>query len=376
MRKNVELLTRVVENIKNLKKLDTRNYLIYKKYNELLELISDNLLTLSYYDSLYKNFVPTLNDVDKIIEERHLITIDEVSKEEQTLFKILLQGTTLMELVPNPGRNLKFFVKWKNKVLGFIILGSDVLNIKNRELYIGWDKKTKLKNIQKTQIQRIIVPVQPLGYVTNLGKLIQLMCHSPKIEYTWMERYNTNLYGITTTSLFGNKNGTMYDGLEPYIKNLGLTSGQILIHPDDNLMKEIHQFLRTYYPTEYQKQISKTGPKQNVLNLFFKVHRDELKSMGISRSIFKHGFKRGLYFMELYKNTRELLRDETTSIGERRFKSEQEIVEYWYRKTQKKRIEKWKSGEIEIKQTLISNLYEKLLNSNLRYDKFVELNTY
>lgn len=380
---NVEdIVEETYENMKFLKQLTVREYLVYKKFHELQEFVQNSNLELQKCIDIYKELVPTTKEevlgVFDNIRRFKTITVEEVK--DSYLFNLLLKGTSLMEIVPNPGRSLRFFVKepFSNKVIGFLILGSDILSIGCRDEFIGWNKNCKIKQrkIHNTAIARIIVSTQPFGFVTNGGKLIALLLNSRIIRETWNERYKEPLVSITTTSLFGRP--SMYDGVDRYIKNIGETKGEILISPDNNVMKKIHTVLRTFHLSEYEQVMTKTGPKQQALNLFFKKYKNVARELDEDFTIsqFKHKFIRGVYLIPLYKLEEVKHFLNCTSNVEPKtsmFNSDTEILEYWLNKFANKRFEKivndFDENDIHFKSE-----YEKLLLSNGDLDKFFELN--
>jgi len=69
-----------------------------------------------------------------------------------------------------------------------------------------------------------------------------------------------------------------------------------------------------------------TGIKQRILDLIF-------KSVGLKASRYMHGFKRGVYYAPIYKNTREFLRGDIEldklEIHPRLSKDVQSVVDWW-----------------------------------------------
>ena len=54
---------------------------------------------------------------------------------------------------------------------------------------------------------------------------------------------------------------------------------------------------------EYRKAQDQTGPKQNTINRIF-------RHLGIKAKEYEHGFKRGVFFANMYENGLEYLRNE------------------------------------------------------------------
>lgn len=99
----------------------------------------------------------------------------------------------------------------------------------------------------------------------------------------------------------------MYDRI-PYWRNLGYSTGNVLITPDRELYHYWRRWLVRNRREDFQNATAvktdrngpATGEKLHVLNLMF-------RTVGLSPTGFKHGFRRGVYFCSLYENTREFL---------------------------------------------------------------------
>lgn len=377
------LIEKVYNNLKFLKSLTVREYLIYKKFKELMNLGVNNIYK---YEKLYDLNIPTSIDetieVYNNIKRYKSVVLERVDKNSTSLFTVLLMGTTLMEIIPNPGRSIRYIIKEQitNKIIGFLIIGSDVISIGIRDKFIGWNKECKLKKgrLQNIAIARIVVPVQPFGYLLNGGKLISLLLNHDTIRNDWKTLYNQELVGITTTSLFGRP--SMYDGVDRYIKNLGETKGEILISPDNELMKEIHSLMKNKYPDEYNEAIKKTGPKQQVLYLFFRKYIEEFRKLDTSFKIkdLKHGFVRGVYFIPFYEmeHVRQYLNCKIEKVNEDKlmFKTNDDIIDYWINKFADKRLQKVMTNGVDYNNDYFLSLYTKMIKSQFNYEKFLNLN--
>jgi hypothetical protein len=74
----------------------------------------------------------------------------------------------------------------------------------------------------------------------------------------------------------------------------------ISIKPDDKYYDVWHQYIKVKYPEKYEKAINSTGPKQNVLNMIF-------RELDIKTNHYNHGFKRGVFFSQMYENGNQFL---------------------------------------------------------------------
>ena len=135
----------------------------------------------------------------------------------------------------SPGRNLKLAVVEKNtgKYVGFIRLGSPIINCKPRNELLGQvftqtkDGASRFNN--SSMMGFVIVPAQPFGYNYLGGKLLAAICCSHAVREICNKKYNMNLCLFETTSLYGSsKTVSQYDGMKPYIRFKGLTESDFL----------------------------------------------------------------------------------------------------------------------------------------------------
>lgn len=293
----------LISNLDTISAMDVKEQTLYKKWVEFNEDLHTSYKRLpilqSYYDKLWS---PTdLNDYTQTIKEiQDLQPIVEIT-EDATQWTDVRRLIHTMDFTANPGRNVKVFIKDKvsGKILGLISLGSDITSLGVRDEYIGWNKVDKFTNgkLNNTTIATTIVSTQPLGYNFLGGKLIACLTTSPEIREHWYKKYNNILVGVGTTSLYGIH--SIYNGI-PHFKTLGESKGMISIKPDDKYYDVWHQYIKVKYPEKYEKAINSTGPKQNVLNMIF-------REIGINTSHYNHGFKRGVFFSQMYENGNQFL---------------------------------------------------------------------
>ena len=170
-------------------------------------------------DEIFQDYDMPPNDMDI-----------EVTQIDNQTFDALLEKTASFSPDNAPGKQLKLVIKEKktNTVLGFIKLGSPLINSKPRNTYLG--DMPELKTFNKRAIMGfIIVPVQPFGFNYLGGKLLALICCSHKVREMLVEKYDTEFCLFETTSLYGNIKGTsMYDGLKPFLRYKGDTESKFV----------------------------------------------------------------------------------------------------------------------------------------------------
>ena len=350
-----------INNLNMLKSMSVQEQTLYKKW---LEFNKDEktrqkfIANYSKAEILYNNiWRPTdiFNQEQTIKEIENLDPIVELAEtpETWTLLRTLISS---MEFTANPGRNIRFFARDKvtGKYLGVISVGSDVTSIKVRDDYIKWTKDNKFVDhkLNHTCIGTSIVPTQPLGFNFLGGKLLSALVTTSTIREKWKENYNETLVGVTTTSLYGVH--SQYNGI-PHWKTLGESTGKIAIKPDDSVYKVWSDWLKENHPEEFDKAISGTGPKQNILNRVF-------RHMGIKVKEYEHGFKRGVFFANMYDNGLEYLRseiEESELVMKKKFVEDYDYINRWWKKKAIKRYTKMlEQGRIKDETLFYNDMFD------------------
>jgi len=135
-----------------------------------------------------------------------------------------------------PGKSIRLLVTetTTNTIVGFIRLGSPVINSKPRNVYLGRPLQTtdmeEMGRFNNSAIMGfVIVPTQPFGYNYLGGKLLAAICCSHHVRDILNKKYNTNICLFETTSLYGSsKSSSQYDGMKPYLRFKGLTDSHFL----------------------------------------------------------------------------------------------------------------------------------------------------
>ena len=144
------------------------------------------------------------------------------------------------------GKKHLWIVKEKNtnKIVGFIRFGSPTINSKPRNLFLGKPLDTLNADVMKRFNDScimgfIIVPTQPFGFNYLGGKLLAGICCSHLARETLNKKYDANICMFETTSLYGSaKTTSMYDGMKPMLKFVGLTESDFVpLINDDNYLK-------------------------------------------------------------------------------------------------------------------------------------------
>tara|TARA_R110000782_G_scaffold220121_1_gene307378 strand:+ start:114 stop:1286 length:1173 start_codon:yes stop_codon:yes gene_type:complete len=339
-----------IDNMDFLKEMSVQEQTLYKKWQEFnkdeklisqitsLDVISNQLWKPTDINNLEQT-IQEINDLEPIVEYT----------QDNAKWTLVRQGISSMEFVANPGRNIKFFVKDSvtDKYLGVICMGSDVTSMGPRDEFIGWTKDNKFKDgkLNHTAIGTSIIATQPLGYNFLGGKLVSALVTCSTIRDKWQEMYNETLVGTTTTALYGIH--SQYNGI-PHWKTLGETKGKISIKPDDSAYNVWHKWLKENNTEKYHKLVElrpngqpQTGIKQKILQMIY-------KELDIKRAKYEHGFKRGVYYGDIYENGKSFLRNE--------IKEDELVMKEKYKLDYDRIIDWWKPKAIR--------RYEKLHNEN------------
>lgn len=141
-----------------------------------------------------------------------------------------------------PGKTLKWVVYETNtnKIVGFIRFGSPTINSKPRNEFLGKPLNTLDKDVMKRFNDSAImgfniIPTQPFGFNYLGGKLLAGICNSHFARETLNNKYDTEFCMFETTSLYGtSKSTSMYDGMKPFLRFIGLTDSNFVPSINDD----------------------------------------------------------------------------------------------------------------------------------------------
>ena len=286
----------LVNHLDNLKKLDEREIVQYRKYKEIQALDVNQQLVDDLEQELWSP-QDIFNKEQTINEIKNIKPVIEVSNGDE--FDIFRMKIHSMEWVRSPGRLITLLVRNESdsKLLGVLTIASDMLSVENRDSYIGWGERERLRGLKHLAVVSSCVATQPLGFNFLGGKLLATLSTSKIVRDLWKEKYGDTLIGLTTTSLFGQF--SMYNSTKVW-KSLGETKGTVLLKPDDNYYDFWKDWVKDNYVEEYEHATSKSSPKQNVLNLIFKY-------LGIDKKRYMSEHRKGLYFADIYNNKGDTL---------------------------------------------------------------------
>lgn len=333
------------DNFELISNMSVEEYTLYRKWLELNSLNLNHELMNKVKSNIWSPSSP--EDYKRLNIKVIPVNNDERAK----IWDYLRRFTSSAIWTGSIGRSCRYYIvheersddpfgfgfgdTYEHKYLGCISLGSDFMDIRGRDMHLKWTREDKTTHnmLRHTAMGSSIVPTQPLGFNYVGGKLISLLTVSSDVEDFWNSKYEEELLGVTTTSLYGGF--SQYNGLK-YWKKCKSTTGQIIIEPSDEVYKNVREIFRENFPEEYKNSLEfpngkkKSHPKTKLLGAIYKM-------TGVKPP--KNNAPRGVYWCSLYEDTDKYLRREVDCFGTRRFDNKTEsLVNLWKEKYAEKRI--------------------------------------
>jgi len=324
------------------------DYMRDQKMASLSEIPSNPLFPLE--DDLFQDFSMHPNDMD--------FDVCEIPIEQ---WENLLNITSSHINIAPVGRQVRLAVFEKNtkKIVGFLRLGSPVINMKPRNEMLGqvftqkpeWGKRFN----DSAMMGFVIVPAQPFGYNYLGGKLLAGICTSHHVREIVNKKYNMNLCLFETTSLYGSsKTVSQYDGMKPFIRFKGLTDSDFI----PMMHGKPYENLRDYVESRIGEIVDpdSSSKKLKITMRIIAMTKSALKSDKVALDAFN----------DTIKNAKDLTEQKRYYISDYGFKN---MVDYVNCKTDKLVPgENYEKHELEniIKwwKNKASNRFENLKNEN------------
>ncbi len=263
------------------------------------------------------------------------------------------------------GRRLRFLVRDAGNggvVIGIAALGSSVMQIAERDRWIGWLPKSKVtlqesprhwKRMRRMRAERIIsmMDLYVCGAIPPYSHLLggKLMCYimaSDLIRDFFRRKYrerktvtkkriSNHLVLMVTTSLYGSHssqyNRIQYKGQRLY-ERVGMTRGYGSVHLSTHTFDLMRHFLR-----KYGKEPSYRFGKG--VNWKMRVIRESLQELGLDPDLLlQHSYPRSIFVVPFASNALEYLRGEVDRpcyIG----RPLDAVVSYWRERWLRMRME-------------------------------------
>lgn len=296
------------------------------------DVFEKNYNLIQKYDELFVNkYIADGVEVEPERISPKIIRIDASNTELVNLFRWVKLHWSI-PISAGYGRRLRYVVfdQSNNKLIGIIGLADPVYGLKDREKFIGWDSKTKAKNLKHIMEGFVIGAVQPYSFILG-GKLVASLIASDKVAKDFHKKYagkralisgkkfSGKLVAVTTSSAFGKS--SVYDRISipngPNFLHVGWTSGSGEFQFSNG---EYHKLFEITKRLGYSGKNKKWG---NGIRNRRTVVKKALTNIGFSQDLLYHGIKRELFFIPLARNWKELL------LGtQKRFKRIQNRVDY------------------------------------------------
>jgi len=278
----------------------------------------------------------------------------------------------------SPGRNVRLAVleKKTQKWVGFIRIGSPVINMKPRNELLGYVMTNELEKTQSFNraagMGFVIVPSQPFGFNYLGGKLLAGICCSHEVRKILNDKYKMNTCLFETTSLYGSsKSVSQYDGMKPYLRFGGITDSDFLpmMHgkPYEDLKNYVENIVGEFIPPDASsRKLKISNAIVSMVKVSLKSHKDDYDSFISLIEKAKGLTERKRYYYSTYgiKNYKELVAGNTDKIiPDENFDKHylKNVIDWWKKKATNRydtlktegrlrtEIEVWTSGkEIDI----------------------------
>lgn len=266
----------------------------------------------------YKDMIENLLSLEEL--EKTNLEIEFTNKETKPLWRKILCFTSSVRTLQPPGKSISYFVKNGQKIVGLVSLTSGQRDIKNRDLYIGWNKEARYKNIDYIFNISTCVAVQPLGYNFNIGKLLAMSVFSREVQEAIKSRYGHYAIGYYTFSIHGRS--VQYERLKE-LKYVGLTQGKSFI-----ITELLYEMMIKHLKNngKYEQLRNSSQRKRRIIMTI-------LDELGIPREKLHHHLERGIYVGYCFPDSKELFCNENSNMMQKelsdKIKSFNEIFEFW-----------------------------------------------
>lgn len=246
------------------------------------ETLQKNKTLLEKYQDEYNNNLS--KDIDLLngnISIEFCETKDQIQK-----WKAFVHLTTSLPWKGAVGRQVKYFVKCDNAIIGMIHLTSPLAQCAVRDAYCAFDNKWEnLKHIYNIET---CVSISAWSSLLT-GKLCLYTVFSNEVKQYLQNKYGDNVVGFETTSLYGKS--SIYNRI-PFFKYLGLTEGLSAVYISDNDWRKLWAEYKTVYPSTKTNRLAPV--KFQIVDKMAKYYKKIGKEFPYTYS--SANFKRGVYF--------------------------------------------------------------------------------
>lgn len=208
------------------------------------------------------------------------------TKDQIQKWKAFVHLTTSLPWKGAVGRQVKYFVKCDDVIIGMIHLTSPLAQCAVRDAYCAFDNKWEdLKHIYNIET---CVSISKWSSLLT-GKLCLYTVFSNEVKQYLQNKYGDNVVGFETTSLYGKS--SIYNRI-PFFKYLGLTEGLSAVYISDNDWRKLWAEYKTVYPNTKTNRLAPV--KFQIVDKMAKYYKKIGKEFPYTYS--SANFKRGVYF--------------------------------------------------------------------------------
>ncbi|MGA3286738.1 MAG: Druantia anti-phage system protein DruA [Bacteroidota bacterium] len=244
------------------------------------------------------------------------------------------------------GRRIKLLIRDSSlpdkPIIGIAALGSSIIHIPERDEWVGWDIKTRTRNLVYTMDAYILGALPPYNYLLG-GKLVSYILASNEVRNIFSHKYKNKITNISkrkanrlacifTTSLYGKSsqyNRIKFDNRLLYIP-IGKTKGYGTLHLTDetfDAMRELTKSRKIIITNRFGD-----GPIWRM-----RVIRTASELLGFDPNfLLQHSFQRNIYAIPLAHNFKEFLTGIHSKLNYFDYPLSS-IVEYWQTRWLKQR---------------------------------------
>ena len=252
----------------------------------------------------------------------------EIVELEASRWQLYLDIISSHNNLASPGRNVRLAIQEKNtkKWVGFIRIGSPVINMKPRNELLGYVMTNELETTKafnkSSGMGFVIVPAQPFGYNYLGGKLLAAICCSHEVRVILNKKYNMNTCLFETTSLYGTtKQVSQYDGMKPFLRFGGTTDSDFLpmMHgkPYEELKNYVEGIVGQFIPADASsRKLKISNAIVSMIKVSLKSHKEDYDRFMNTIEKAKGLTERKRYYYCSYgiKNFKEIVAGKTDKI--------------------------------------------------------------
>jgi hypothetical protein len=279
------------------------------------QILRDNT---KWIDSFEPTALSLMADGSEIIAERVAPVLELVESPMQRDLWRYCRYLSSMPYSNYIGRRMYFLIRDysidRHPIMGIAAIGSSVMQIGDRDRWIGWDRETKRNRIVYMMDLYTAVSVPPYSQLLT-GKLILYMMASNELRELYAKkyacqktmttgRYAKDLVLLCTTSMYGTHssqyNRVRYQNQLLYIP-VGETVGFGTFHISPSRFRSMRKYLRKNGLDLDPNLSTGVNWRMRVARTYFQT------KMNHARAHLKHGFRRGIFVAPLASNAREFL---------------------------------------------------------------------